>query len=297
MSSFSPVLNSHLSPKGTQFPFFSSEKQDEADIEDLRRELRRLIKKREELTLTLDNEEKNIPPHVSDNLMNRKEENALSRKESDANNKARQLFQQKASDRLKIEELLQAYHMTGKTIFQDKKNRVGLRFETFFKGKILEPYYIFVENELNTEKLIVAKHTIPSFIPLKELETAYLNDNMDKFLEIVDDYLQAYVTRREEFSLVHKILGKRNDNNDFVSNNACSFFEFRVQTAQGINIKVTLTYGELKSAIPSNVVVHNVSSKELIKSRNYIVRMRQIENEFKKRNLIEVFDLYFLNNA
>ncbi|CAG8444319.1 9242_t:CDS:2 [Ambispora gerdemannii] len=294
MSSFSPVFNSNISPKGTQFPFFSSEKQDEADIEDSRCELHGLIKKREELTHTLENEQKTNPPHISDNIMNREEESLLSGKENYANHRERPF--QTTSDKLKIEELLQAYSITGKTIFQDKENRVGLRLETFFKGRFLEPYYIFVGNEPNTEKLIVVKHTIPSFIPLKELETEYLNENIDKFLEIVDDYLQAYVTRREEFSLVHKILGK-SDDNDLASNNACSFFEFCVQTAQGINIKVSLTYGELKSAIPSKVVVRKVLSEELSESRNCVVRMRQIESEFKKRNLLEVFDLYFRNKT
>ncbi len=39
-----------------------------------------------------------------------------------------------ASKEREHEEILNAYRLTGKTIFSVKENRVGLRFETFYGG-------------------------------------------------------------------------------------------------------------------------------------------------------------------
>jgi len=38
------------------------------------------------------------------------------------------------SEEREYEEILNAYRLTGKTIFPVKENRIGLRFETFYKG-------------------------------------------------------------------------------------------------------------------------------------------------------------------
>ncbi|KAG9061990.1 hypothetical protein KI688_006709 [Linnemannia hyalina] len=100
----------------------------------------------------------------------------------------------------------------------------GIRFDTFALGtfcfcRYYEPYYIMLRTtpigsrnnpqnldededpQLDTKKTFeIAKHTIPHWIPLSELEKRYLNRDMSTFTRSVADYLQAFVTRRENIN-------------------------------------------------------------------------------------------------
>uniref|UniRef100_U9U0E2 Uncharacterized protein n=1 Tax=Rhizophagus irregularis (strain DAOM 181602 / DAOM 197198 / MUCL 43194) TaxID=747089 RepID=U9U0E2_RHIID len=128
------------------------------------------------------------------------------------------------SEEREYQKILNAYRLTGKTIFPVKENRIGLRFETFYNAKYLEPYYIFLEQNQENEQLSIFRHTLPHFIPLDELEAKYLNKDMNKFANMVDDYLQAFVMRREEV----RTLTNNKLNRKPRVNNAYSSIEFTI---------------------------------------------------------------------
>ncbi|RUP06776.1 Cenp-O kinetochore centromere component-domain-containing protein, partial [Jimgerdemannia flammicorona] len=97
-----------------------------------------------------------------------------------------------------ITELQTYYRLSGRTIFPVKDHHVGIRFETFYGGKYHEPYYLILKMDIPTDQLVIAKHTIPHFIPLRSLEKRYLNSNMETLTKSLDDHLQAYISRREQ---------------------------------------------------------------------------------------------------
>ncbi|RIA99436.1 Cenp-O kinetochore centromere component-domain-containing protein [Glomus cerebriforme] len=188
-------------------------------IEDLKNELEKLEKERDEKKLIFENSKKSHSlrdvidkENVDDNItMNQSELQDHMIKEMLQDNKERE-----------YEEILKAYRLTGKTIFPVKDDRIGLRFETFHGAKYHEPYYIILNQNQENEQLNVFRHTLPHFIPLDELEATYLNKDMHKFANEIGDYLQAFVTRREEFNTLIEEAGV----SEAKSNNAFSDLEF-----------------------------------------------------------------------
>ncbi|CAG8665254.1 18592_t:CDS:2, partial [Racocetra persica] len=185
----------------------------------------------------------------------------------------------RASKRREYEEFLRAYRLTGKTIFSLKENRVGLRFETFYGGKYREPYYVILSQDKENGQLSVFKHTIPHFIPLNELESDYLNEDIDKFVNSLHDYLQAFVTRREEAKIMQQDVGVSN----LKSNNAYNSIEFSVRLKESV-IEFSLTYKDLKLTTPTDVVMYQVT-EDAEKSVSRRQRLRRREKEFMQQNL------------
>ncbi|KAG0283507.1 hypothetical protein BGZ96_012094 [Linnemannia gamsii] len=141
----------------------------------------------------------------------------------------------------RLQDILMAYRLTGVTLFNGDEfgqqdwsqydvddilegpKDAGIRFETFALGKYYEPYYIMLRTtpkkgttnnaqdnndddvQPDTSSTFeIAKHTIPHWIPLRELERRYLNRDMSTFTRSVSDYLQAFVTRRENINEIIK---------------------------------------------------------------------------------------------
>ncbi|CAG8565536.1 811_t:CDS:2 [Paraglomus brasilianum] len=111
------------------------------------------------------------------------------------------------------EELLRSYRLTGKTIFSVPNNEIGLRFETFFGGRYHESYYIILRLNRGIDQLEIVKHTIPHFIPIADIQREHLNTNIDTFISIIDNNLQAFVARREQLSQLENVNGAGRDNN------------------------------------------------------------------------------------
>ncbi|KAG0255332.1 hypothetical protein BG011_005195 [Mortierella polycephala] len=139
-------------------------------------------------------------------------------------------------DQRRTQDILMAYRLTGVTIFNDdefdqqdlsvygadeipaRPKRVGIRFETFAQAKYHEPYYVMLAKTAPTQDseetegetrssatrnrgvLHIVKHTVPHWIPLRDIEKRYLNRDMSTFTHKVSDYLQAFVSRRENVS-------------------------------------------------------------------------------------------------
>ncbi len=69
--------------------------------------------------------------------------------------------------------------------------------ELFFIGKYYEHYNIFLEIG-QQERLNITHHTLPIFVPVEKLQLKYLNTNIRSFIHAVSDYLNCFVSRREQ---------------------------------------------------------------------------------------------------
>ncbi|KAG0208643.1 hypothetical protein BGX28_000451 [Mortierella sp. GBA30] len=146
-----------------------------------------------------------------------------------------------------MQDIMMAYRLTGVTIFDPKEfededqelygydrdgsqglKQIGIRFETFAHAKYHEPYYVLLTKQTpaapvsmdsmdesqsndtprNRATLQISKHTIPHWIPLRDLERRYLNRDMSTFTRRLSDYLQAFVKRRENINHVIKDLSE-----------------------------------------------------------------------------------------
>lgn len=71
---------------------------------------------------------------------------------------------------------------------------------TAYNGVFLESYNL----ELNLKpKVMISRHDIPPFIPLKRLEEeSNIQTNLRSFLDTLSQHLNAYVGRKEQLRLV-----------------------------------------------------------------------------------------------
>lgn len=72
-----------------------------------------------------------------------------------------------------------------------------IRLETCFQGVYYEHYQIYLALD-KSEKLKIPHHTIPYFIPLETIKAKYLNSDIKTFIHIISEYLNCYVSRRQQ---------------------------------------------------------------------------------------------------
>ncbi len=90
------------------------------------------------------------------------------------------------------------YKLHRKMIHGVSGGRISVRFDTGFGEEKCESYYCVLTSSSATDKLHVTEHSIPFFLPLRELEKAHLATSPRVFIDYVGDILQAYVSRREQ---------------------------------------------------------------------------------------------------
>ncbi|KAF9994779.1 hypothetical protein BGZ79_000419, partial [Entomortierella chlamydospora] len=168
----------------------SSALQEDVDI--LRRELQALEAKREALLQQIEQEERVMSEETA----------ALAPAPTAKADK----------DQRKMQDILTAYRLTGVTMFNASEfeesdwskynmpdfpigpKEIGIRFETFANGMYHEPYYIMITGQATSQTdddqedqdnrtengsvLKISKHTIPHWIPLRDIEKRHLNRDM-----------------------------------------------------------------------------------------------------------------------
>ncbi|CAI2180933.1 12032_t:CDS:2, partial [Funneliformis geosporum] len=251
------------------------EDSENSGIEKLKKDLQRLERERDEKKLIFDNLKKSRSLRDIIDKENVDENVTMTQDE----------FQEHERE---YEEILNAYRLSGITIFSVKGNRTGIRFETFYRAKYREPYYIILEQSQD-DQLSVFRHTIPHFIPINELEATYMNKDLRKFANIIGDYLQSFVTRREELNTLLES-GKATEPK---ANHAYSVIEFTIPLKDSTTlVEVNLTYDDLKSPHPTNAVIY-LTKEDPESSEKRRQRLQRREQEFLARNLVEAFDNVF----
>ncbi|KAI4384569.1 hypothetical protein MLD38_002700 [Melastoma candidum] len=144
------------------------------------------------------------------------------------------------------------YRVRNKVICCLEGARFGVQYETFFAGEPCEIYHIILESKSFLEKMTVAEHTIPFFLPVREAESDLLSTNAMKFIDHVGDLLQAYVDRREQVRLIKELYG--NQIGELYHSLPYHMVEF---TLIGFECKITVTlrYMDLTSVLPNRIRV------------------------------------------
>ncbi|KAG0615126.1 hypothetical protein M758_5G016600 [Ceratodon purpureus] len=88
-----------------------------------------------------------------------------------------------------------------------KGGHIVIRFDTAFGAKNFESYYCVLKSNSSMDKLYVVEHSIPFFLPVRELEKQHLSNSPKRFIDHMGDVLQAYVSRREQVIELKKLKG------------------------------------------------------------------------------------------
>uniref|UniRef100_A0A453MQ96 Centromere protein O n=1 Tax=Aegilops tauschii subsp. strangulata TaxID=200361 RepID=A0A453MQ96_AEGTS len=92
------------------------------------------------------------------------------------------------------------YRIRNKVIYCLDGARIGIQYETFFAGEPCEIYHCVLESKSFLEKMTVTEHTLPFFLPIREVETDHLSSNAIRFIDHLEEILQSYIDRREQGS-------------------------------------------------------------------------------------------------
>ncbi|PKI51855.1 hypothetical protein CRG98_027773 [Punica granatum] len=130
--------------------------------------------------------------------------------------------------------------------------RIGIQYETFFAGEPCEIYHVVLESKSFLEKMTVQEHTVPFFLPIREVENDLLSSNAMKFIDHVGELLQAYVDRREQVRLIKELYG--NQILDLYNSLPFHMIEFVLDDSD-CKITVTLRYTDLLCVLPTRARV------------------------------------------
>lgn len=89
-----------------------------------------------------------------------------------------------------------------------KGRHIAIRFDTTFEEKKFESYYCVLKSSSPMDKLHVIEHSIPFFLPVRELEKQHLGNSPKLFIDYIGNVLQAYVSRREQVNKLKKRRGE-----------------------------------------------------------------------------------------
>uniref|UniRef100_A0A1J3I4I0 Centromere protein O n=1 Tax=Noccaea caerulescens TaxID=107243 RepID=A0A1J3I4I0_NOCCA len=144
------------------------------------------------------------------------------------------------------------YRVGNKVIYCLEGARIGIQYESSFAGETYEIYHCVLESKSFLEKMTVLEHTIPFFLPLRDLENDLLSSNAKKFIDNVGDLLQAYVDRREQVRLIKELYG--NQIRELYHSLPYHMVEFAIDDCD-CKVMVSLRYGDLLGELPTKVRV------------------------------------------
>ncbi|EYU42806.1 hypothetical protein ABFS82_13G007300 [Erythranthe guttata] len=130
--------------------------------------------------------------------------------------------------------------------------RIGVQYETSFAGEPCELFHCVLESKSFLEKMTVTEHTIPFFLPIREVENDYLSSNAMKFIDHVGELLQSYVDRREQVRLIKELYG--NQIGELYCSLPYHMIEFVIADFD-CKVTVSLRYADLVSTLPSTISV------------------------------------------
>eukprot|EP00250_Pteridium_aquilinum_P024162 c2854_g1_i1 orf=379-1431(+) len=144
------------------------------------------------------------------------------------------------------------YSIENKFICGLKERQIGVQFDTFYAGERVESFYLVLAGQSAFESLSVQAHTVPFFVPLKEVETEYLSSSASMFINVTGDLLQAYISRREQ---IKKLKESKADRIKLISHTVlCDALDFMVEEFD-CKVTVKLGYEDLHSDLPNETKV------------------------------------------
>ncbi|XP_022730923.1 uncharacterized protein LOC111285638 isoform X3 [Durio zibethinus] len=144
------------------------------------------------------------------------------------------------------------YRIGSKVICCLEGTRIGILYETSFAGEPCELYHCVLESKSFLEKMTVLEHTIPFFLPIREVENDLLSSNAMRFIDHIGELLQAYVDRREQVRLIKELYG--NQIGELYHSLPYHIIEFVLDDSD-CKVTISLRYPDLVSILPTRVKV------------------------------------------
>ncbi|KAL0094584.1 hypothetical protein F4703DRAFT_1788275 [Phycomyces blakesleeanus] len=186
-----------------------------------------------------------------------------------------------------VQELIGYHRLGGRTTFKLQDRYEGIRLDTFYGRSYREPYYLLLRRDpMDQRKLTIERHTIPQFIQLDRLATMFLLKDRETFLRILQDFLLAFVSRREQINEFLKWAEDQphivNIQSEFV---AKSRLEFDIETDAG-TLRVQLYYNDISTDYPTQARIRQLSGPE-------IHNFTHEENTFCSHKILDAFHILF----
>nr|KJB54953.1 hypothetical protein B456_009G068000 [Gossypium raimondii] len=189
------------------------------------------------------------------------------------------------------------YRVGNKVICCLEGTRIGILYETSFAdvyvmaGEPCELYHCVLESKSFLEKMTVLEHTIPFFLPIREVENDLLSSNA-----------MAYVDRREQVRLVKELYG--NQIGELYHSLPYHMIEFVLEDSD-CKVTVSLRYPDLVSVLPTRVKVlawpmhqykkSHTSSAGAMGSQPIPARLSYAEDALRTMSLPEAYAEIVLN--
>ncbi|MBA0690625.1 hypothetical protein Goari_008288, partial [Gossypium aridum] len=194
------------------------------------------------------------------------------------------------------------YRVGNKVICCLEGTRIGILYETSFAGEPCELYHCVLESKSFLEKMTVLEHTIPFFLPIREVENDLLSSNAMRFIDHIGELLQAYVDRREQVRLVKELYG--NQIGELYHSLPYHMIEFVLEDSD-CKVTVSLRYPDLVSVLPTRVKVlawpmhqykkSHTSSAGAMGSQPIPARLSYAEDALRTMSLPEAYAEIVLN--
>uniref|UniRef100_A0A8C3W0F4 Centromere protein O n=1 Tax=Catagonus wagneri TaxID=51154 RepID=A0A8C3W0F4_9CETA len=187
-----------------------------------------------------------------------------------------------------LKAILQAYRFTGISGKLTSRG-VCVCISTAFEGNLLDSYFV----DLVMQKPVrIHHHSIPVFIPLEEISAKYLETNIQHFLFILSEHLNAYSGRKYQADRLQS---------DFAAllagplqrNSLCSVLSFTYNVelkGRSFPFGARLLYKDLTAALPTDVSVTYQGMDAL--PSTWEEQRAAHENLFFKKPLHRVFNSF-----
>ncbi|XP_008664969.1 centromere protein O isoform X3 [Zea mays] len=142
--------------------------------------------------------------------------------------------------------------MSNQVIYCLDGARIGIQYETFFAGEPCEIFHCVLESKSFLEKMIMIEHTLPFFLPVRELESDLLSSNSIKFIDHLEEILQAYIDRREQVRLIKELYG--NQIGELFHSLPYNMIEFVLEDFE-CKVTISIRYSDLLQTLPSQARV------------------------------------------
>eukprot|EP01111_Echinosteliopsis_oligospora_P017052 TRINITY_DN7262_c0_g1_i1.p1 TRINITY_DN7262_c0_g1~~TRINITY_DN7262_c0_g1_i1.p1 ORF type:complete len:206 (-),score=31.36 TRINITY_DN7262_c0_g1_i1:33-608(-) len=186
----------------------------------------------------------------------------------------------------------------GYSILPDRDGSLSIRYDTCYRGKYYEHYYVFLkkkddddnDDDNDQNKIKIIAHTLPNFIPLVSIRDLYLHLDFRLFNESIIEYLNSYVSRREQLNQLEKCKAieiSQVDTNRPLS--SITIFAETYASKKNRSIKIKLRYQDMTSSHPSSVEILKINEDG--SERPILFKLAPL---FMKYSLLEACEIAFL---
>ncbi|KAL2644630.1 hypothetical protein R1flu_012217 [Riccia fluitans] len=185
----------------------------------------------------------------NDDIITTLQERGRSQHSDDSSNSR---YHQDANSYMGDDEGAISYQIGGKVVSSMTGGRICIRFDTSYAGQHHESYFCVLACRPSDERLHVSEHSIPFFLPLREVEKSNLSSSCTKFIDCLSDVLQAYVSRREQVNQLKIMKGDKIQ--EVYHSLSYNLIELLLDETYW-KVGVSLAYDNPKSELPTRSVV------------------------------------------